>query len=153
MADPGSGTGQGDSRGVRAVWELAESLDKADPFQAVVYSSGVTLDLGASEHELADLYVMLLRRESGLSRRGVTCELKLSGQNCLHCPEATLDPNDRKSQLCRLGKDEFTIEGRCNELMAVRTGGVDELALLADEMTEIGRMPDHLSVLLTEVGR
>jgi len=131
---------------------LAESLDKADPFQSVVYSTGVTLDLAASEDELADLYVMLLRREGDLARRGITCELKRSGQNCLHCPEATLDPNDRKSLLCRLGKDEYTVEGRCNDLTAARTGGVDELATLADECSEIGMLPDDLAVLVAEVG-
>jgi hypothetical protein len=130
---------------------LAESLDKADPFAAVVYSTGVTLDLGASESDLADLYVMLLHREGDLLRRDITCELKLSGQNCLHCPEATLDPNDRKSVLCRLGKDEYTVEGRLAELRQARLGGVDELAALADECSEIGMLPDDLAVLVAQV--
>ena len=68
----------------KAEWKLAEAMESADPFGDVVYSSGVTLDLTASEEELAHAFVDLLWREGRLLQRGITCELKDGGQDCLH---------------------------------------------------------------------
>ena len=138
--------------GAKAVWELAESVDKADPFAAVVYSTGITLDLTATEDALAELYCDLLLKEGRLDKRGLSCDLKWNGQNCLHCPVAVLDPNDPMATLCRLGKDQQTVEDRCNELAAARTAAIAELAAVADEASEIGHMPEELIELLTEAG-
>ena len=137
--------------GVRAVWELAAAMDKADPFGSVVYSTGIEIDLNAPEDELFGLIGKLLRRESSLFNRGITCDLKDGGQDCLHCPAATLDPDDQRSVLCRLGKDQRTVEGRYYETVAARNAAIEELVAVADEATEIGHMPEELAELLTEV--
>lgn len=138
--------------GAKAVWELAESIDKADPFAAVVYSTGIEIDLNASEEELFDLVGKLLHREARLFNRGVTCDLKDGGQDCLHCPEATLDPNNPKAVLCRLGKDQRTVEDRHHEVITARRAAIEELVAVASEASELGGIPDELAYLLTEVG-
>src|SRR5947209_2085738 len=126
-------------------------MQNADPFGGVVYSSGVSLDLTASEEDLADVFVDLLQREGRLLRRGITCDLKDSGQDCLHCPVATLDETYSRAVLCRLGKDQSTVEKAVEAKRAARQETVRDLAVLADEMSEIGDMPDDLIELLTQV--
>jgi hypothetical protein len=135
----------------KAEWKLAQAMENTDPFGAVVYSTGVTLDLTASEEDLANVFVALLRREGRLLQRGITCELKDEGQDCLHCPVATLDSTYPRSVLCRLGKDESTVEKAYEAKRANRHETVSDLAALADEMSEIGDMPDDLIELLTQV--
>lgn len=135
--------------GVKASWELAESVDQADPFSAVVYSTGIEIDLSASEDDLFRLLKRLMYREARLFDKGLTCGLKDGGQNCLHCPAASLDETDPKSVLCRLGKDEQTVADGCH---AARKAAVAELVAFADEASEMGDVPDELVELLTEVG-
>lgn len=138
----------------KAEWKLAEAMTSADPFGDVVYSSGVTLDLTASEEELGIVFVGLLRREGRLLHQGITCQLKDGGQDCLHCPAATLDPEESRSVLCRLGKDESTVEKAFDAKREARRATAADLVAFAEEMSEIGQMPDDLWELvhLTEVG-
>jgi hypothetical protein len=64
---------------------------------------------------------------------------------------ATLDSTYPRSVLCRLGKDESTVEKAYEAKRANRHETVSDLAALADEMSEIGDMPDDLIELLTQV--
>jgi hypothetical protein len=127
-------------------------MQDSDPFGNVVYSSGVTLDLTASEEELAHVFTDLLLREGTLLQRGVTCHLKDGGQDCLCCPAATLDATETRSVLCRLGKDQSTVEKAYEAQRDARLAPIMELAALASECAEIGDMPEELAVLLTEIG-
>lgn len=140
--------------GVRTEWHLAELTDsEPDPFSEVVYSTGLTLDLNAPEDELARTYTRLLMREGHLAKSGLTCELKQErGMDCLRCPQATLDRAEARSTLCRLGKDQWTIERRIEELTRARREPLEELAREVDEVTEIGHLDDELAELLTAVG-
>ena len=135
----------------KAEWKLAEAMESSDPFTAVVYSTGLVMDLTASEEEMSRVFVEMLRREGTLFDRGITCELKDGGQDCLHCPAATLDPEEPRSVLCRLGKDESTLEKACQAKREQRLAPIREIAALASECAEIGDIPDELVVLLTEV--
>lgn len=127
-------------------------MANADPFGNVVYSAGVTLDLTASEEELADVFKDLLLREGTLLQKGITCKLKDGGQDCLHCPAATLDASEPRSVLCRLGKDQCTVEQAYWAKNDARLAPIRELAALASECAEIGDIPEELVMLLTEVG-
>lgn len=138
--------------GIRAEWHLAELAAATDPFGEVVYSNGIELDLTAPLEELAAQFAKLLRVEGRLARSGLTCALKDSGQDCLSCPQATLEASDRRSRLCRLGKDQLTVERRCAELQDERTGPVMEMVELADTGSLLGHLDDELSELLTTVG-
>ena len=135
----------------KAEWRLAEAMQEADPFGDVVYSTGLVMDLTASEEEMASVFVEMLRREGTLFNRGITCKLKDGGQDCLHCPAATLDPEEPRSVLCRLGKDESALEKAFTRKRDERLGPIRELCMLASECAEIGDIPDELAVLLTEV--
>jgi hypothetical protein len=135
--------------GVKAQWNLTEVADE-DPFGAVMYSTGLKLDLNASEEELAEQVVRLLRREGALGRRGLRCALKDNGQDCRCCREATLDPAERRSVLCRLGKDQETVEERFNQRRAARLAAVEELVCEIDAATEV--LPADLEELITQVG-
>lgn len=141
--------------GVRTEWHLADLTDsEPDPFSEVVYSAGLTLDLTqASEDELLRHWKGFLRREGRLAGGGVTCDLKQErGMDCLRCPHATLDQADARSTLCRLGKDQSSIERRLREIGAARREPLEELARAVDEMTELGHLDDELAELLTAVG-
>lgn len=138
--------------GIKAQWHLAEVVQAEDPFANVVYSSGVTLDLTASEEELAEQWVSLLKREERLAVKGLRCELKDGGQDCRTCPAATLDADEARSVLCRLGKDQAAVEARCLELRDERLEGLEELAAEVDLATELGHMPEELVELATSVG-
>src|SRR5438270_13517991 len=135
----------------KAEWKLAEAMESPDPFGDVVYST-CTLDLTAPEEELARVFVDLLWREGRLAQNGITCQLKDGGQDCLHCPAATLDATEARSVLCRLGKDESALEHEREDRCTAQRAAVSDLAALADELSEIGAMPDELLVLLSEVG-
>jgi hypothetical protein len=142
------------SQGVRTEWHLAELTDsEPDPFSEVVHSVGLKINLNASEDELAQVWARLLKREGRLYRNGLTCELKQDrGMDCLRCPQAKMDPVEPISTLCRLGKDQSTIERRVNELAAARRAPLEELAREVDEVSEIGHLDDELAELLTAVG-
>lgn len=141
--------------GVRTEWHLAElTASEPDPFAEVVYSAGIAIDLSSkSEEELAQLYARLLKREGRLYKGGLSCELKQDrGMDCLRCPQGTLDPAEAISTLCRLGKDQSTIERRLEELTAARLEPLEELAREVDEVSEIGHLDNELAELLTVVG-
>lgn len=137
------------SGGVKANWHLAELVADEDPFSSVTYSTGMTIDLTASEDDLAEQMVRLLMREG---RIGVDCELKDDGQDCLTCRESTQDPEDPLSRLCRLGKDERTVEIACAEKATLRRGAIAEFIDHVEEMSELDDMDDALAELLTAVG-
>jgi hypothetical protein len=131
-------------------WHLSDLSDIGDPFDATFFT-GIRVDLTASVDELAKLFSDLLLREGTLLHRGITCHWKDDGQDCLTCEHATLNPEERRSQLCRLGKDQSLVEKRYDLLMAERTR-YDDLALEVDAATELGHLPDDLAELLTQVG-
>ncbi len=139
--------------GVQTEWHLAELASaEADPFATVVYSTGVTLDLNATEGELAEQFIKLLEREGRMYANGLTCQLKWDGQDCLTCPQATLDPEEKRSRLCRLGKDQSATEKRMNSLADARLAPIREMVAMSEELGELGEIPDDLSELLTAVG-
>lgn len=126
--------------------------DSGDPFGDVAYSAGVVLDLTASEAELETQLRGLIVREGRMDATGLTCDLKDRGQDCLRCQHGTLDAEDPRNRLCRLGKDQQmvvrAIEGRVRD----RKAGLEELIALADEASEVGHLDAELAELLTEVG-
>jgi hypothetical protein len=140
--------------GVRAQWHLAELGGDPDPFAKIIYTTGLEIDLTASEDELAAAWVRLGRTEDRMRRAGVVpgCELKDAGQDCLDCPKATLDPADPLSQLCRLGKDQATVERACQAKTAARLAPLEELAERVGPATEIVADTEELAELLTAVG-
>lgn len=140
--------------GVQTEWHLAELIAiEDDPFQGVAYSVGLTLDLSASEAKLAEQYVDLLYREGRMATNsGLTCQLKDDHQDCLTCPAATLDPGVSRSRLCRLGKDQSTVEHRLKDMAERRRHALNEVIVMADAASELGFIPDDLSELLTSVG-
>lgn len=139
--------------GVRTEWHLAElASTEADPFAQAVYSVGLDVDLGSSEEELTRALNRLFAREERLSDGGLVCEMKDGGQDCRTCPLATLDADEPRSRLCRLGKDQYAIAARINELSRPRLGLRHEYAELADQCSEVGHLDDELAELLTEVG-
>jgi hypothetical protein len=120
-------------------------MTNANPIETVSFT-GIELDLTASEEEIGEVFVKLLWREGRLLRGGITCELKDGGQDCLHCPVATLDGAEPLSRLCRLGKDQSTVEKRFLAKNNERLGPVREIAAMASAASEI--LPQDL----TEVG-
>lgn len=138
--------------GTRAEWHLADLAEQdEDPFGMMLYTTGIDIDLTSSEDELVAAMQSLWRREQNLSVMGLTCEFKDAGQDCRTCPHATLDPEEHRSALCRVGKDESTIDARYEELHGARAAQVTELAARVDEATEIGTLPPELEELLTQV--
>lgn len=137
---------------VRADWHLAKLVADDDPFEAVTYSTGMTIDLTASEEDLAEQMVKLLMREGRIDAAGISCALKDDGQDCLTCRSATQDPDDPLSRLCRLGKDERSVEIACERKATIRRAPLMEYAARADELSELGHMDDALAEMLTEVG-
>lgn len=123
--------------------------DTTDPFGDIVYSSGVTLDLTGTEEELAAQFAELLWREGRLAQANLRCALKDGGQDCRTCPEATLDPTEARSRLCRLGKDQCTVEALFNERRDARLASITELAEEVDAAVEL--IPDDLAELATSV--
>ncbi len=153
--DGGTGRGRGARSvvsGTKAEWHLADLTDSGDPFEQVIYSTGIEIDLTASEEELCRKWIELGYRESALLRQGLQCQLKDDGQECLTCPQATLDRTDRMNRLCRVGKDQGTIEKRVNALTEARVAPLREIAEELDAAQEMGDRPDDLAELLTSVG-
>lgn len=125
-----------------------------DPFDSVILSSGLHVDLTGSEEEVFAGLKRSLELESKLDRRGVTCELKDGGQDCLTCPMYVADRAEEvRAPLCRLGRDQRLMEKRCNELSAVRRDEpFTELAEAVDAFEEIGEIEPEYDELLTAVG-
>lgn len=138
---------------VKARWRLAELIEEDDPFDAVILSSGLQVDLDGSEEELFAALTETLRIESAIFNRGITCHLKDGGQDCRTCPVQQLDRDAPLSALCRVGKDQLEINGRFTLLNAAKRLAVwDELALAADALSELGHMDDACAELLTAAG-
>lgn len=138
---------------VRAEWHLAAVVrEEPDPFGKVVYSTGLSINLDGDVEELAGEWVRLGYIEGRMAGNGISCELKNNGQDCLTCPVATLDAAEPRSRLCRLGKDQGTLEQLCDARQAERNGPLLEIAELAGEHAELAAMPDELAELLTSVG-
>lgn len=141
------------NRGVRTEWHLAElSSGEADPFAHAVYSVGLDVDLGGSEEELAAALRATLDREGRLWKGGLTCDLKDGGQDCRTCPLATLETSEPRARLCRLGKDQFAIADRLKVFATERVEARQEVADVADELSEVGHLDADLAELLTAVG-
>lgn len=139
--------------GVKAQWHLADLTDESDdPMGAVAYSTGVSIDLTAPDEELEALLTSLMLKEGRLFERGITCEYKDAGQDCLTCPHATLNVNDRQSVLCRLGKDEQTVANRLQDRRRARVECVGDLADEASAASELGELDPELAEFLTAVG-
>jgi len=123
---------------VRAVWHLQDFMDaQDDPFDTVVYSSGLVIDLTGDEHELEAALKATLRVESQLFDRGLVCELKDGGQDCLSCPIPQMNPAERLSRLCRLGKDQVNIMDRLEDRRQARIAPLVELARSVEEYVEL----------------
>lgn len=141
---------------VRTQWHLAELAESDDdPFGSVVYSTGIDIDLTASPDELAEAFKRLLLREGRMAQRGLTCELKDKGQNCLSCPAATLDASEDRSRLCRLGKDQATIERACLAESNERHAEFEEMfnrTIAEFEELAHAMRPADVDELLTSVG-
>jgi hypothetical protein len=140
------------SPGVKTQWHLAAAMTTEDPFANVVYSSGITLDLTASESELAQQWINLTKREENLFHRGLTCELKDHGQDCRVCPMATLDASEPRAVLCRIGKDQAAVEAAYHARVRERKEALEEFVAEIDLATELGHMPDDLAELAAAVG-
>ncbi len=107
--------------GIQADWRLAElEAESDDPFDTVILTSGLSIDLTAGEDAVYDGLRQTLQIESRLFNRGVTCSLKDGGQDCLTCEEFSRE--GERAALCALGRDQRVIQQRCERLAAERNG-------------------------------
>lgn len=110
-----------------------------NPFDTLILSSGLTVDLTGTEEEVNAGLRQSLALESSLFNRGVTCDLKDGGQDCLTCPMYVADrAEEARAPLCRLGRDQRVIEKRAEELVTVRRAPLIELADHIDGCMELG---------------
>lgn len=140
---------------ITAEWRLSELLGCNDnPFDTVILSSGLHVDLTGSEEDIFAGLKRSLELEGSLDRRGITCELKDGGQDCLTCPMYVADrAEEPRAPLCRLGRDQRLMEDRCNELGAERrVAPFIEIAVAAERFMEIGEIEPEYAELLTAVG-
>lgn len=138
---------------VRAEWNLADLAgEEADPFETVTYTAGISIDLTASDEELFNTVGRLLRTEERMAKAGLTCDLKDAGQDCLTCPMATLDPNEPRNRLCRLGKDQSTVEKRYQQRQDDTHAPLRDLIAEIEQAMEVGQLDPELAELVTEVG-
>lgn len=134
---------------IRADWRLSELADLADdPFDTVVLSSGLAVDLTGSKRDIEQGISRSLQMEQALYSRGVTCEMKEGGQDCLTCPMFTPRPEEQRARLCLLGRDQRMIE----KAHIARMAPLRELAQRVEGWSEIGHLDEELSELLTAVG-
>lgn len=139
--------------GVKADWRLAELLDDGeDPFEAVIYSSGLQVDVGGSDEELMQALQRALKIEGRLDAIGLTCPLKDSGQDCLTCRQSSGDPKVALTRLCEVGKDQRTLMQRMDERQVERKRPLIELAAAIESHTEMGHLGGAYDELLTAVG-
>lgn len=134
---------------VRADWRLAELEDDGDdPFDTVILSAGLDVDLDGPEAGLYEAIRRTLHIESRLYNQGIECTLKEQGQDCLTCPEFTARPDQQRAPLCLIGRDQKVIE----RADVVRRLPLKELAGFAEELSEIGHLPEEYAELLTARG-
>jgi hypothetical protein len=136
----------------KADWHLADLLDATeDPFDTMIYSSGLTVDLTGSEEDLAAAVAETLAMERRLFERGVICDLKDNGQDCQTCPMPMSDERGLHP-LCRVGKDQFNLLGRLAQRKRTRQAPFVEIARAVGEFVELGHLNAHDAELLTAVG-
>jgi hypothetical protein len=138
--------------GVQADWRLADLLDEGDPFGSIIYSTGLHVDLNASEEELTEALAKSLKIEGRLFDIGLTCPLKDGGQDCLSCMEGSADPQVALTRLCETGRDQCTLMKQIDESRAVKNAPLVELLATIDGFSEIGHLDDEYAELLTAVG-
>lgn len=135
--------------GIKADWRLSELIESADdPFDTMIFSSGLRVDLTGSEDDLYEGVKASLALEEELFDRGVTCAIKDEGQDCLTCTHFTAKTDETRAPLCLLGRDQRTIEKE----LGARKEPVRELAGRVDEWSEMGHLDDEYAELLTAVG-
>lgn len=137
---------------LKAEWRLAELLGVTDtnPFDTVILSSGLPVDLTGSEDELFLGLKRTLELESRLFSKGIICDLKDGGQDCLTCPMYAGDrPEETREPLCRLGRDQRVIEER---LIVQRDAPLVELGAAVDGWSEMGHIEPEYEELLCAVG-
>jgi hypothetical protein len=123
---------------IRAQWHLEQFLDaKDDPFDTVVYSSGLVVDLTGTDEQLHSALAETVRLEGLLYNGGLRCDLKEEGQDCSTCPVSQMNPAERLSRLCRLGKDQCNIVGRLEERKQARVAPLVELGRSVEEYVEL----------------
>ena len=136
---------------LKTEWRLNELLlgsDADDPFEDVILSSGLRVDLTGTEDEVFAGLRQSLALEGTLFEQGVTCELKEGGQDCLTCPLYAGDrPEEARAPLCRLGRDQRVMEERCNKLSHERRAPFIELAEVYTEPVP-EREPDFDELLV-----
>jgi hypothetical protein len=137
---------------VRADWRLADLLDEADPFENVIYSSGLQVDLDGSEEDLVAALQKALRIEGRLDAIGLSCPLKDGGQDCLTCRQSSTDRQVPLTKLCELGKDQQTLVRRMDDTEKRRRAPLMELVGAIDGFSEIGHLDGAYDELLTAVG-
>lgn len=139
---------------IRAEWRLNELMGVADdPFDSVVLSTGLTVDLTGTEEEIHEGLRRSLDLEAQLFNAGVTCELKDGGQDCLTCAMYVADrAEEPRAPLCRLGRDQRIMEIKANERSEARYGPFQELAASVEEFAEIGEIDAEYAELLTVAG-
>jgi hypothetical protein len=131
--------------GIKADWRLAELLEiNNDPFEDVILSSGLTVNLDGTDEELAEAFVALRDRERKIASEGIKCELRESGYNCADCKVAQLQRTHPMSSLCRMGKDMETVWAVHDRRETARREPIQALIELADECSEIGHVDDEL---------
>lgn len=108
----------------RANWHLSE-IKPQDPAVSVEVM-GLEIDLRQSPEELHKALEATVRRESRLYNSGVTCDLKMNGQSCHHCPEFTTDRQEGRAPLCQLGRRQEDL------LKVIEIGQDSEYAELAE---------------------
>lgn len=92
---------------IKAEWRLAElDLGSDNPFDTVILTTGLTVNLTGDEADIHEGIRKTLDIEAHLFNRGVTCDLKDGGQDCLTCHEFTTDRAEDRMPLCRLGRDQ-----------------------------------------------
>lgn len=139
--------------GVQADWRLADLLDEGDdPFGAIMYSSGLEVDLDAPDAMLTAALKKALRTEGRLYDIGLSCPLKDSGQDCLSCRESSSDPRSPLTRLCETGKDQQTLVRRIDGRREEADAPLVELLASIDGFSEMGHIDDAYDELLTAVG-
>lgn len=135
--------------GIKADWQLSALADLPDdPFDTVVLSTGLTVDLTGSKQEIEAGLSRSLQMEGALFSRGITCELKDGGQDCLTCTSYTSSPEEPRSRLCLLGRDQRMIEKAHDVCVAP----LREIADRAEDWSEAGHLTPEYAELLTAVG-
>lgn len=140
---------------IRAEWRLQELLgiDDGNPFDRLILSTGLRVDLRGSEEEIERGLGRTLELESRLHNQGITCKLKDDGQDCLTCPVYVGDrPEETGAPLCRLGRDQRVIEDIAEKGNRERRAPIIELAAIVDRCTELGHLEPEYAELLTAVG-